>query len=91
MRVVCVYRENSEHGREVTEWLETFDRRIQKEVEIVDPDSVYGGDFVSAYDVVEYPTFLALDDNGAVLDQWRGTPLPRIDEVSYYAAEKRNI
>lgn len=91
MRVVCVYREDSEYGREVSEWLETFVRRVGKEIEVVDPDSIAGGEFARSYDVVEYPTILALDDFGAQLDIWRGLPLPRIDEVSYYASEKKNI
>ena len=88
MRVVCVFRENSEHGREVQEWVEMFERRTGKEIELVDPDSRDGADFCIAHNVVEYPTFLALGDDGRTLDEWRGKMLPRIDEVSYYAKEK---
>ena len=91
MRVVCIWREREDYSREVEEWLEIFDRRVGKEIESIDPDSRAGADFVTMYDVVEYPTILALGDDGKVLETWRGKALPRIDEVSYYAAEKGNI
>lgn len=84
MKVVCVWRRESDYGREVEEWLMEFARRTGREIETIDPDSRYGVGFCSAYDVVEYPTILALDDNGAVLGMWRGTMLPRFDEVAYW-------
>jgi hypothetical protein len=36
--------------------------------------------------VVEYPTILAFDDQGKLLQEWRGMnpSLPRIDDVNYY-------
>ena len=90
MRVVCVWKDNSDYSREMIEWLENFQRRTGKEIESIDPESMAGGDFASIYDVVEYPTLLALADDGRVLEAWRGMPLPRIDEVSYFAAERRS-
>lgn len=89
MRVVMVWRDNTDYAREVINWLEELSRKTGKEVESIDPDSMEGGSFVSIYDVVEYPTILALDNAGSVLAMWRGTPLPMIDEVAYYAAEKK--
>lgn len=89
MRAVIVWKDNTDYSREVISWLEEFERRTGREVESVDPDSVDGGGFAQAYDVVEYPTILGLDDMGRVLDIWRGTPLPRIDEVAFYAVEKK--
>lgn len=88
MRVVCVWKESADYSREMADWLEGFRRRTNKEIESVDPESVDGSNFASIYDVVEYPTLLALADDGKVLGTWRGMPLPRIDEVSYFAAEK---
>lgn len=88
MRAVIVWKEKSDYAREVEDWLADFERRTGKMVESIDPESISGDGFARVYDVVEYPTILGLDDFGRVLDIWRGTPLPRIDEVSYYAAEK---
>ena len=89
MRAIIVWRDNTDYSREVIDWLSEFEKRTGKEVESVDPDSSEGSSFIEAYDVVEYPTILGLDDSGRVLDSWRGTPLPRIDEVSYYAEIKK--
>ena len=82
MRVVCIYRDRQDYSRSVDEWLENFYRQTGREIETMDPDSSVG--FCEAYDVVEYPTILALDDSGAVLASWRGRTLPLINEVLYY-------
>ena len=82
MRVVCIYRDRQDYSRSVDEWLENFYRQTGREIETMDPDSNVG--FCEAYDVVEYPTILALDDSGAVLASWRGRTLPLINEVLFY-------
>lgn len=85
MRVVIVYKENSDHAREVIDYLRDFERQTGKMLEEIDPEKRENIGFVEAYDVVEYPTILALTDDGQVVNSWRGTPLPMINEVSYYA------
>ena len=85
MRVVIVYKENSDHAREVIDYLRDFKRQTGKMLEEIDPEKRENIGFVEAYDVVEYPTILALTDDGQVVNSWRGTPLPIINEVSYYA------
>lgn len=82
MRVVCVYRDNEDYTRSVTEWLENFRRQTGREIETMDPDT--NTNFCIAYDIVEYPTILALGNNGEVINMWRGRILPLIDEVLYY-------
>ena len=82
MRVVCICRENQDYSRAVSEWLENFYRQTGKEIEIMDPDENVG--FCEAYDVVEYPTILALGESGDVRASWRGQNLPLINEVLYY-------
>ena len=89
MRAVIVWKDNTDYSREVIDWLNEFSKRTGKEVESIDPESIDGESFTRVYDVVEYPTILALDNEGKVLESWRGTPLPRIDEVSYYAETKK--
>lgn len=85
MRLVCVWRRESEYGRAMEEWLREFERRKGEGViEEMDPDSREGVGFCKTYDVVEYPTILALDEKGAVLASWRGQMLPTFDEVSYW-------
>ena len=82
MRVVCIYRDNQDYSRSVEEWLENFRRQTGREIETMNPDT--NTVFCEAYDVVEYPTILALGERGDVRASWRGRNLPLINEVSYY-------
>ena len=85
MRIVVVYKDYSDHGREVREYIEDFERQTRLKVEVMDPDFGRNEFFLRAYDVVEYPTILVITDEGCLLQQWRGKPLPLFDEVAYYA------
>ena len=82
MRVVCIYRDSQDYTRTVDEWLENFYRQTGKEIETMNPDENPG--FCEAYDIVEYPTIIALGERGDVRASWRGRNLPLINEVLYY-------
>ena len=82
MRVVCVFREGEDYSRSVNEWLDGFYRKTGREIEVLNPDENAG--FCEAYDIVEYPTILALGEDGGVRASWRGKMLPLMDEVFYY-------
>jgi len=82
MRVICIYRDNQDYSRTVTEWLENFRRQTGREIEVMDPDK--NSSFCETYDIVEYPTILALGNQGDVRALWRGKDLPLINEVLYY-------
>ncbi len=82
MRVICIYRDNQDYTRPVEEWLENFRRQTGREIETMDPDKNPG--FCEAYDIVEYPSIIALGTRGEVHALWRGRNLPLIDEVLYY-------
>lgn len=84
MRVVIIYKDASDHAREVMDYLRDFTRQTGRELETLDPDSREGVDFCRVYDIVEYPSIIALDDQGLLQNLWRGRPLPTISEVSYY-------
>ena len=84
MRVVAVYKYESDHAREVLDYLRDFSRQTGHTIEEIDPDTPDGTDFCRTYDIVEYPTMLALSDNGQLQNMWRGRPLPTISEVSFY-------
>ncbi len=85
MRIVVVYKDVSDHGREVREYVDDFKRQTGLKIEVMDPDSGRNEFFLQAYDIVEYPTTLAIADDGRLLQMWRGRPLPLFDEVAYYA------
>ena len=82
MRVVCIYRDNQDYSRSVEEFLENVRRGTGYEIETMNPDE--NTNFCEAYDVVEYPTILALGERGEVRAAWRGKNLPLINEVLYY-------
>lgn len=84
MRVIVIYKDESDHAREVIDYLQDFSRTTGHELETLDPDTREGIDFCRTYDIVEYPTIIALDDRGMLQNLWRGRPLPTISEVSYY-------
>lgn len=84
MRVVLVYKPQSEHATTVESFLRDFTRQSGREIETLDPESRDGATFCRSYDIVEYPSMIALDDNGQLQSFWRGLPLPTISEVSYY-------
>ncbi len=87
MRVVIIWRDESDYGRTVTEWLHDCERRIGVAPESLSPDEPEGEGICRAYDIVEYPSMLAIDDGGKVMQMWRGRDLPRIDDVAYYLME----
>lgn len=84
MRVVVVYKEETDYARQVNDYLRDFTRQTGHELETMDPDTPGGASFCRAYDIVEYPTLIALSDDGALQNMWRGLPLPTVSEVSYY-------
>ena len=82
MRVVCIYRDNQDYSRSVNEWIENIRRQTGREIETMDPDTSPG--FCEAYDIVEYPTIMALGERGEIRAFWSGKDLPLINEVLYY-------
>lgn len=83
MRLVMVYREASERRLEVESFMRDFKRQTGGEIETLNPDTREGAAFCANYDVVEYPTLLALTDDGIPMAVWRGV-LPTISDASGY-------
>lgn len=84
MKVVVVYKDQSDHARTVIDYMRDVNRQTGHDIETIDPETRDGAGFCRTYDIVEYPTMIALDDTGRVQHMWRGLPLPTISEVSYY-------
>lgn len=84
MRVVVLYKEQTDDAREVIDYLRDFQHQTGHELETMDPETPDGVMFCKAYDILEFPTILALSDDGQLQNMWKGTPLPTISEVSYY-------
>jgi len=87
MRVVVITKENTDYARAVDTFITDFARQTGRELEVFDPDSSEGSSFCRTYDIVEYPSIIALGNDGQMQNLWAGTMLPTISEVSYYATQ----
>ena len=87
MRAVVIYKDESDHAREVINYMTDFKRQTGRDLEVIDPETTDGASFCRTYDIVEYPTIVALSNDGILQNVWRGRPLPTIGEVSYYAED----
>jgi fructoselysine-6-P-deglycase FrlB-like protein len=84
MRVVVVYKEQTDYARQVNDSMRDFERQTGRQLELLDPETRAGVGFCQTYDIMMYPTIIALSDEGRVQNIWAGLPLPTISEVSYY-------
>ena len=84
MRVVVVYKDETDYARTVLDFLRDFEAQTGHALETINPDTAEGSQFCEAYDIVEYPTIIALSDDSIMQNMWRGLPLPTISEISYY-------
>ena len=87
MKVVILYRPNSEHRRQVEEFVHDFEQgHANRRVNLVDVDTKEGAVQAELYDIVQYPTVLALSDDAQLLKGWQGK-FPLIDELAYYTQD----
>ena len=84
MRVVVVYKEQTDYARQVIDYMADFKRQTGHDLEAMDPESAAGIDFTQVYDIMQLPTLIAISDEGVLQNTWVGLPLPTISEVSYY-------
>ncbi|MBC7581303.1 hypothetical protein H7097_00355 [Aeromicrobium sp.] len=85
MRLIVLYRPQSEFSRVVEEFIENYKRRHEGErLEIVNYDSRDGSATASLYDIMQQPAILALREDGSVLKTWEGSTMPLMDEVASY-------
>ena len=81
------YRPHSEHERLVDDYVRDFTRHTGKQLPTVDVDSPDGSQLAELYDVVKFPSIVATDDEGKLLQLWSDEMLTRFDEVSFYVEQ----
>jgi hypothetical protein len=85
MKVVVLYRPDSEHARIVDDFIRDYKNRHEGgKIEILDIDSRDGNATATLYGIMQYPAILALRNDGSTLHMWEGAQLPMMDEVAYY-------
>ena len=87
MKVLILYRPNSDHGRSVEEFMDALKRRNDRiKIESVNIDSREGSAIASIHDIMQYPAVMVTQDNGSVHKIWMGSEVPPLlDEVIAYA------
>ena len=87
MKVLVLYRPNSEHGTNIESFIRDFKYQHQSNAGLLDVlniDSRDGVATASLYEVVKYPAVLVLGDDGQLVKSWEGEGLPLMDEVAGY-------
>ena len=85
MKVVVLYRPESEHGRMVEDFIRDYKNRHEEgKLEVLNIDSRDGNATASLYGIMQYPAILALRNDGSALHMWEGSSLPMMDEIAYY-------
>lgn len=85
MKIIILYRPASDHSRVVDEYVREFVyRNPEVKLEVLSIDTKEGWDLGGVYDVMQYPSMLAIRDDGSLAHSWVGEPLPLMNEVAYY-------
>lgn len=86
MQVKIFYKPDSEQARHVDEFVRDFGKQYPDlKLNLVNPDDAAGGHEAELYDVMQYPTILALSNDGATLQRWDNGMMPLMSEVAYFA------
>lgn len=86
MKVLILYRPNSEHGRSVEQYAREYQQRHQADrVEMINIDTRDGSAMAALYDIMQYPAVMVLRTDGYVQKLWQGDALPLMEEVASYA------
>lgn len=86
MKVIILYRPDSEHARAVDTFVHDFQMRNGWiKVELLNADEREGIAKAGVYGIMRYPAILVTTDDGQLLNMWEGETLPLMDEVAAYA------
>lgn len=84
MKVIMLYRPNSEFSRMVEDFARELERQHQTRIDLVNIDSRDGSSTASLYDIIQHPAILVLGTDGQLVKDWQGTEFPLMQEISYY-------
>lgn len=87
MKVLVLYRPNSEHATAVETFVRDFEHQhdIGGKIELVSVNTRDGAATAALYDIWQFPAILALAEDGRLLNMWIGEQMPLMDEVAGYA------
>lgn len=86
MKVVVLYRPNSEFSRRVEDFARDLEREHMAHIDLVNIDTRDGYSTATLYDVMQNPAVLVLGNDGRLIKEWQGADrLPPKGDISYYA------
>jgi hypothetical protein len=84
MRVVILYRPNSEQEGKAKDFARDYKQLKNIDLELISLDTVEGDDMAKLYDITQYPAVVALKEDGQLQKMWQGEILPLMNELDYY-------
>lgn len=85
MRVLVLYKPNSEHGRMVEEYVRDYKQAGHNgKIQLINVNTRDGSNTAVLYDVMEYPTILVTRIDGSIIRSWSGSTLPLQSDVASY-------
>lgn len=85
MKVVILYRPNSEKARIVEEYVHDISRQQNVQPQLIDIDTPEGSAIQSLYDLTSFPAVLVIRDDGQLIQYWAEEQLPLMQEVAAFA------
>lgn len=86
MKVIMLFRPNSEHDTSANEYVDNFKRVTGKKLILMDYDSAEGTELARIHDVTSIPAILALRDDSSLMVSWlEQDKWPTASELSFYA------
>lgn len=89
MNVYIIYKDASDHRRNVEDWYHMLTKENGGEsddIKMLEANEREAQRMMQLYDVMEYPAILVTKPgDGAIVQSWKGEPLPRVSEVLYFA------
>ena len=71
MKVVMLYRPNSEYSRRVEDFAHDLERQYQARIDLVSLDTRDGVSTASLYDIMQNPAVLVLGNDGQLIKEWQ--------------------
>jgi hypothetical protein len=85
MKLVILYRPNSEHARRIEEFARDFSHAHGGyKLELISLDTREGAATATLYGIMQYPAILALQNDGSLIREWQGGELPLMRDLAYH-------
>lgn len=85
MKLIILYRPNSEHALSVEKYCEDLKRDFHEiNIDILDVDSIEGSEKMKNFGLMSVPVFIVARDDDQIQNIWQGSNLPSKDELAGY-------